>query len=632
MEVRLLCNELPKILLRRRRRDGAIRTQRQPGKALTAKPHLPKPPKKAEESGDPASEDKAAEQPLTNTHAFLILSRADSSMILQTDQEINELDHSGFSTQNPTVFAGNLGDGRYVLQKAKILSVCVYKDMSGLFTTRNEEQDEPAKPQKPLPPPKESVDMSSNGVLDDDDEDELLYGESEENPIQKEPVRMTSKEAPSDAKSMFEIKEVAPTYWLFVARENGVLEIYSLPEYKLCFLVKNFPMGQKVLVDSVQMTAPSGTKSEKLSDMSHESMPVVHEILVVGLGIRHSRPVLLARVDEDLLIYEAFPFYETQREGHLKLRFKKMSHDIFLRERKYKTQKPENEEEEKAFQSRQWLHPFSDISGYSGVFLCGYQPYWLFMSSRGELRCHPMFVDGPIYCFAPFHNVNCPKGFLHFNKKGELRISTLPTHLTYDAPWPVRKVPLRCTPHFVNYHVDSKTYCVVTSQPDPCNHLVRFTGEDKEYELLERDSRYIFPTMDKFSLQLLSPVSWETIPNTRVDLDEWEHLTCLKNVMLSSEGTTTGMKGYLALGTNYCYGEDVTSRGRIIILDIIDVVPEPGQPLTKNKIKIVYSKEQKGPVTALSQVVGFLLSAIGQKVKAFIEDSCHISLEWHHNL
>ncbi|KAH8027118.1 hypothetical protein HPB51_002272 [Rhipicephalus microplus] len=42
MEVRLMCDELPKILRRRRRRDGACRTQRQPGKALTAKPHLPK--------------------------------------------------------------------------------------------------------------------------------------------------------------------------------------------------------------------------------------------------------------------------------------------------------------------------------------------------------------------------------------------------------------------------------------------------------------------------------------------------------------------------------------------------------------------------------------------------------------
>ena len=38
------------------------------------------------------------------------------SQILQTGQEIQELDHSGFSTQTATVFAGNVGDGRYILQ------------------------------------------------------------------------------------------------------------------------------------------------------------------------------------------------------------------------------------------------------------------------------------------------------------------------------------------------------------------------------------------------------------------------------------------------------------------------------------------------------------------------------------
>lgn len=36
--------------------------------------------------------------------------------VLQTGQEIQELDHSGFSTQTATVFAGNVGDGRYILQ------------------------------------------------------------------------------------------------------------------------------------------------------------------------------------------------------------------------------------------------------------------------------------------------------------------------------------------------------------------------------------------------------------------------------------------------------------------------------------------------------------------------------------
>ena len=32
----------------------------------------------------------------------------------------------------------------------------------------------------------------------------------------------------------------------------------------------------------------------------------------------------------------------------------------------------------------------------------------------------------------------------------------LPTYLSYDAPWPVRKIPLRCTVHYVSYHVESK--------------------------------------------------------------------------------------------------------------------------------------------------------------------------------
>ncbi len=105
--------------------------------------------KEDEEKTKPQMEDD------TKKHGFLILSREDSTMvknkpinaktnfnptnnqnlsyimclfcneaklnlfvvqILQTGQEIMELDTSGFATQGPTVFAGNIGDNKYIIQ------------------------------------------------------------------------------------------------------------------------------------------------------------------------------------------------------------------------------------------------------------------------------------------------------------------------------------------------------------------------------------------------------------------------------------------------------------------------------------------------------------------------------------
>ena len=89
--------------------------------------------------------------------------------------------------------------------------------------------------------------------------------------------------------------------------------------------------------------------------------------------------------------------------------------------------------------NRTQIRYFRDVAGYEGLFLCGPYPHWILLSGRGELRTHPMGIDSSIPCFAAFHNVNCPKGFIYFNRKGVLRICVLPTHLSYGAPWPVRK-------------------------------------------------------------------------------------------------------------------------------------------------------------------------------------------------
>ncbi|XP_058233141.1 cleavage and polyadenylation specificity factor subunit 1 isoform X2 [Hemibagrus wyckioides] len=596
--------------------------------------------------GESESQEDSEKQELTvedekNKHGFLILSREDSTMILQTGQEIMELDTSGFATQGPTVYAGNIGDNKYIIQvspmgirllegvtqlhfipvdlgspiihcsvadpyvvimtaegivsmfvlksdsymgkthrlalhkphlhtQSRVITLCAYRDVSGMFTTENKvaflnREETVSRSQS------EAETLIHDLSTTVDDEEEMLYGDS--NPLTSPGKDEFSRSsAPSQSERPGAQSKHDPTHWCMVVRENGVMEIYQLPDWRLVFLVKNFPVGQRVLVDSSagQSAAQGETKKEEVTRQGE--IPLVKEVSLVSLGYNNSRPYLLTHVDQELLIYEAFPYDQQQgQSSNLKVRFKK-------------------------------------------VFICGPSPHWMFVTSRGAMRLHPMIIDGPIESFSPFHNVNCPKGFLYFNKQGELRISVLPTYLSYDAPWPVRKIPLRCTVHYVNYHVESKVYAVCSSIKEPCTRIPRMTGEEKEYEVIDRDERYINPQQEKFSIQLISPVSWEAIPNTRIDLEEWEHVTCMKTVALKSQETVSGLKGYIAIGTCLMQGEEVTCRGRILILDVIEVVPEPGQPLTKNKFKVLYEKEQKGPVTALCHCNGYLVSAIGQKI------------------
>ncbi|XP_058877299.1 cleavage and polyadenylation specificity factor subunit 1 [Acipenser ruthenus] len=624
-------------------------------------------------------------------HGFLILSRADSTMILQTGQEIMELDASGFATQGPTVFAGNIGDNKYIVQvspmgirllegvnqlhfipvdlgspivhcavadpyvvimtaegqitmfvlksdsyvgkthrlalqkpqihtQSRVITLCAYRDVSGMFTTENRVSSTAKEDTAPgTQPETETVIQELSHVMDD--EEEMLYGDSGQffSPSKEESSRSASASFSYSKDSPHYMVE--PTHWCMVVRENGVMEIYQLPDWRLVFLVKNFPVGQRVLVDSSSGQSAAQGEGKKEEVTRQGEIPLVKEVLLVSLGNRQTRPYLLVHVDQELLIYEAFRRDVQQGQNNLKVRFKKVPHNINFREKKVKQSKKDKKwegvsgEDAAAVKGRAArFRYFDDISGYSGVFICGPSPHWLLVTSRGALRLHPMTIDGSIDCFSPFHNINCPKGFLYFNKQGELRISVLPTYLSYDAPWPVRKIPLRCTAHYVSYHVESKVYAVCTSVNEPCTRIPRMTGDEKEFEIIDKDERYISPLQERFSIQLISPVSWETIPNTRIDLEEWEHVTCMKTVALKSEETVSGLKGYVAAGTCLMQGEEVTCRGRILIMDIIEVVPEPGQPLTKNKFKVLYEKEQKGPVTALCHCSGYLVSAIGQKI------------------
>ena len=59
---------------------------------------------------------RKAVDPLTTDHSYLILAREGSPLILHTQEEISELEDSGFDTTQPTIFAANIGNNRFIVQ------------------------------------------------------------------------------------------------------------------------------------------------------------------------------------------------------------------------------------------------------------------------------------------------------------------------------------------------------------------------------------------------------------------------------------------------------------------------------------------------------------------------------------
>lgn len=83
----------------------------------------------------------------------------------------------------------------------------------------------------------------------------------------------------------------------------------------------------------------------------------------------------------------------------------------------------------------------------------------------------------------------------------------------------------------------------------------------------------------------------------------------MKVMKLRSQETVTGKKEFIVMGTTYVCGEGIQCKGKVTdhthyphpppsitlvlahfwqikIFDVIEVIPEPGKPLTKNRIKV----------------------------------------------
>ena len=127
------------------------------------------------------------------------------------------------------------------------------------------------------------------------------------------------------------------------------------------------------------------------------------------------------------------------------------------------------------------------------------------------------------------------------------------------------------------------------------------------------DPKFVFPEEDRFALQLVSPQGWEIIPKSEIELKPHEHITSCKIMKLHSEEHASGFHNFIVACTTFVHTEEVNGIGRLLVYDIIEVMPEPGLPTTKHKLKLLCELTEKGSFTAIEEICGYVAGCIGRR-------------------
>ena len=107
-----------------------------------------------------------------------------------------------------------------------------------------------------------------------------------------------------------------------------MLEIYSITDgvVRISFQTSHVHLGHRLLVN---------LKLDEQSSFPTSTQCTVVEMGIFGLGHLHRRPLLMMRtLDFGVLLYEAIPAYESLTKSELKIRFRKLNHNLLLRETK----------------------------------------------------------------------------------------------------------------------------------------------------------------------------------------------------------------------------------------------------------------------------------------------------------
>ncbi|RWA07003.1 hypothetical protein EKO27_g8109 [Xylaria grammica] len=409
---------------------------------------------------------------------------------------------------------------------------------------------------------------------------------------------------------------------MFLLSKTGALYVYALSNLTTpIYVAEGLSYLPPIL--SADYSARRGTSRETLK-----------EILVADLGDNTScYPYLVTRNNQnDVTVYEPFrttsePTTELSRSLHfLKLPNSTVAKNV-------ETVIEDDVEGQRTYPMRRC----DNIAGYKTIFLPGDSPHFILKSSKTLPKVIELQGSG-VRGMSLFHTEGCERGFIYADSQGVARVCQISaSNTTYaEIGMSLRKLPLHLDTHTISFHPTSGTFVVGCDIPEPFE-LPRDDDYHREWHY-EKDLT-LKPTVEHGVIKLINPITWTVIDT--LEMEPFETVMCVETLHLEVSESTNERKHLIAIGTAISRGEDLPIKGRVLVYDIVAVIPEPGRPETDKKLKLIAKEDiPRGAVTALSEIgtQGLMLVAQGQKCMvrglkedgsllpvAFMDMSCYVT-------
>lgn len=314
----------------------------------------------------------------------------------------------------------------------------------------------------------------------------------------------------------------------------------------------------------------------------------------------------LRAASDDLTIYE--PFRTSDSSLSTALHFAKVYNPHLAKS----PQEMASEEmaQDEAPAGPQPLRAINNLGGYRTVFVPGHSPAFILKSAKSKPRMVGLRGTG-IRGLSSFNTAGCDHGFICVDSDGVARVSQLPANTNFDLGFPVQRINLGEDITNVAFHPPSNTYVVATNAMEP----FELPKDDDHHREWAKEDVTFKPMIERSTLKLLSPATWSVIDS--IELDPGEVIMSTKVLDLEVSEDTHERKQLITVGTGILKGEDLATKGRVYVFDVVTVVPEPGRPETNQKMKqLAKETVPRGAVTNVSEVgtQGCMIVAQGQKI------------------